>query len=47
VEDAVAFMREQAGTHFDPDLVRHFLELLPQVLEIRTRFAEPSASPCP
>jgi putative two-component system response regulator len=45
VEDAVAFMREQAGTHFDPDLVRHFLELLPQVLEIRARFAEPSASP--
>ncbi len=45
VEDAVAYMREQAGAHFDPELVGHFLDLLPQVLEIRTRFAEPTAEP--
>lgn len=42
VEEAVAYVREQAGRHFDPLLVQHFLDRLPAVLEIRARYAEPA-----
>ncbi|SCA55336.1 Response regulator receiver modulated metal dependent phosphohydrolase [Candidatus Terasakiella magnetica] len=35
VDEAIAFLNENAGTHFDPNLVPKFVEILPQVLEIR------------
>jgi len=38
--EAVAFMQEQAGRHFDPKLIKLFLGLLPEVAEIRQRFRE-------
>lgn len=41
VEAALEHIHEQTGKHFDPVLVGHFMQLLPQVLAIRTRFAEP------
>jgi len=39
-EDAVTHLREQAGKHFDPRLVELFITILPQVLEVRSRFQE-------
>ena len=33
-------MKDEAGRHFDPNLVGVFLEILPQILEIKERFAE-------
>ncbi|MCC5886590.1 MAG: two-component system response regulator [Gammaproteobacteria bacterium] len=42
IEDALAMLQEGAGVHFDPQLVTLFLEHLPEVLEIKERFAEPS-----
>ncbi len=42
VEDALTFMRDAAGRHFDPVLLRAFEDLAPQVQKIRARFAEPS-----
>ncbi len=42
-DDAVDFLRNEAGRHFDPTLVQAFLGLLPQVREVMVRFAEPVA----
>jgi putative two-component system response regulator len=41
IEAAVAYLREQSGRHFDPRLVEVFLGILPQILEIRNRYADP------
>lgn len=41
VDDALNLIRENRGKHFDPALVDAFLQILPGVLEIRERFAEP------
>lgn len=40
VEDAVAFIEEQTGKHFDPNLVPVFIQQLPYILEIKERFKE-------
>ena len=44
VEDALAFLREQAGRHFDPKLVARFIDILPGILAIRARFSDQSDS---
>jgi putative two-component system response regulator len=44
VEDAVAFMRSQSGSHFEPRLLDHFVALVPEIQGIRERFAEPPAT---
>jgi putative two-component system response regulator len=41
VESAVGFLQEQAGSHFDPNLVALFLNILPEVEAIRERFSDP------
>lgn len=43
VEKAVDFLVNQAGRHFDPELVEMFLGLLPEVKEIMSRWAEETA----
>lgn len=40
VEQAVNYLKEEVGRHFDPDLVPLFLAQLPQVLEIRQRWQD-------
>ncbi|MDU9416551.1 two-component system response regulator [Pseudomonas sp. zfem005] len=40
VEDAIAFLREQSGRHFDPSLVELFINQMPAVLEVKERWAE-------
>lgn len=40
VEDAMEFIRANAGSHFDPALVRVLEEKLPEVLEIKARFRD-------
>ena len=44
VEKAIAMIRDEAGTHFDPDLVPLFLDELSEVLEVRERWLD-SAEP--
>jgi putative two-component system response regulator len=34
IEDAVAYIQNNAGHHFDPTVVKHFLELLPEIRAI-------------
>lgn len=41
VDEAVAYIREQSGQHFEPRIVEHFLASLPEILAIGSRFAEP------
>lgn len=40
VEDAVNLIKEQSGKHFEPRLVEHFLALLPEVTQIKDKYAE-------
>ena len=40
LNEAIAYIREQRGKHFDPYLVDVFLEQLPAVLEVKERWAE-------
>lgn len=40
VDETVDLLKEQSGKHFDPELVEMFLEILPDILEIRDHYAE-------
>lgn len=40
VEAALELLSEQSGKHFDPELVALFQSVLPDILEIKERFAE-------
>jgi len=41
VEDSVKLIKEERGEHFDPHLVDYFLELLPEIVAIKEKYAEP------
>lgn len=43
LEDAVAFIRDNSGSFFDPVVVEQFLSCLPEVLAIRDEYSEPEA----
>jgi putative two-component system response regulator len=44
LDNAVSYVREQSGRHFDPRLAGLFIELLPQVLKIRSEYPEKPAA---
>ncbi|PXF33110.1 chemotaxis protein CheY [Pokkaliibacter plantistimulans] len=39
-EDAIGFIRDQSGQHFEPRLVDTFVALMPQILEVRARYGD-------
>ena len=39
-EDAFAFIRDQAGAHFDPELVSLFLKIKPEIIEITEKYRD-------
>ena len=41
VEDAVALIVGQAGSHFDPEVTVHFQRCLVDIMDIRNRHLEP------
>lgn len=43
--DAVQFMLDQSGTHFDPELVVLFHRELPEILRVRARCSSESEAP--
>jgi putative two-component system response regulator len=40
VEEAVANLKENAGSHFDPALIEAFLQILPEVLNVNEQFKD-------
>ncbi|NUU03283.1 HD-GYP domain-containing protein [Herbaspirillum robiniae] len=40
VDDALALLKRDAGSHFDPELVPLFMSCMPQVLEIKERWSD-------
>jgi len=40
VEEAIAEIKRGANSHFDPDLVEVFLQVLPEILDVKARYAE-------
>lgn len=44
VEDALGYLLENRGMHFDPDLVNIFEKVLPEILAVREQYAEPPAT---
>ncbi|MBF0291956.1 MAG: response regulator [Nitrospinae bacterium] len=42
VEEAMVFIKKEAGAHFDPDIIMAFENILPDILEIMGKYAEPS-----
>ena len=44
VESALQYIDDNSGKHFDPQLVGIFHDLLPDVLQINQRYAEPAVS---
>jgi len=40
-QDAVAYVVNESGRHFDPELVEYFLALLPKIASIREQHSEP------
>lgn len=42
-ERAIAFLRNEAGEHFDPNLVEPFISILPRVREIQARYKDESS----
>lgn len=45
IEKASQLLAEQAGHHFDPNLVPVFLELIPQFIKIMARYSDGEVSP--
>jgi putative two-component system response regulator len=47
LEKAAGYIRDNAGRHFDPGLTAHFLDILPQVIEIRQAYADAEITSSP
>ena len=41
VDDAVAYLRDNAGSHFDPEVIEHFMQCQAEIVDIRDRHREP------
>ncbi|MBN2886395.1 MAG: response regulator [Chromatiaceae bacterium] len=47
LEQALDYLRQGSGQHFEPRIVEVFFDLLPQILEIRARFTETDSPETP
>jgi len=40
LDETVTYLVENSGKHFDPDVVEEFITILPEIMEIRSQFAD-------
>lgn len=40
IEQALDFLRKESGSHFDPDLIPRFLELVPEVTRVKNEYSD-------
>ncbi len=40
IDEAIDFIKSQSGRHFDPELVEAFLDCLPEILEMKEKWAD-------
>src|SRR4051812_41596271 len=40
IEDAVTFLQREAGASFDPELIKKFVGILPQILAVREQYSD-------
>ncbi len=45
LEQAVTYLQDQAGKHFDPHLIEHFLKILPEVQKLRQELPDEEVLP--
>jgi putative two-component system response regulator len=43
VTDAIRLIDDNSGSHFDPELVPIFHQMMPEILDIKEHYAEPGA----
>ena len=43
IEDAVSFINENSGSHFDPELVKHFVDSLDLIVDVKEKYMEPES----
>lgn len=41
IEESVEFLNAQSGKHFDPNLIKYFNELLPEIIRVKEEYSEP------
>lgn len=40
VEDAIALLKKEAGAHFDPKLIEKFINIIPEIIEMKDKYSE-------
>lgn len=40
IDDALNLIKNEADEHFDPELVKKFLEIMPEILKLKDKYAE-------
>jgi putative two-component system response regulator len=38
--EAIELIKNEAGHHFDPDLVRYFFDILPDLLKVKDKYSD-------
>jgi len=40
IEDVITYIKDNSGVHFDPDITEYFLQIIPELLELRKQYSD-------